>query len=150
MSTVACDNFVIATVHSVWGDAFSTPKMRGFAHLFISLFLYNNNCFIDGKMVEWSHQIGKKLQVWHNNFKQQYKMMVSKYSVRRFALMYVINGGKWGNRLQYQLGPAIQNLKHPLKSNFKHPLLTKWLFPTASQSSPKIEITIKKYKTYFL
>ena len=67
-------------------------------------------------------------------------MMVSKYCTRRLALMYLINGGKCGDRLQYQIGAGIQNLKHPLKRNYKHPLLTKWLVPTAVQSTPKIEI----------
>ena len=115
--------------------------MRGLSQMFISLFLYNNNCFIDGKMVEKAHQIGKKSQVSHNNFKQEYKLLVSKMCARRLALIYLINGGKWGDKMQYQIGSKIQNLTHPLKPMKQHPLLAKWLIPTCSQSSPKIEVT---------
>ena len=128
-------------VDEEWSNVITTPKMRGFKQIFISLFLYNVNKFIDGKKVEWAHQIGKNWQTSHNNFKQLYKLLVSTYCSQRLALFYLINGGKWGNHLQYCIGQGIRNLKHPLKANATHPLLDKWLIRTSSQPSPKVEVT---------
>ena len=36
-------------VDDQWGDSMNTPKMRGLKQHLISLKLYNNNTFIDGK-----------------------------------------------------------------------------------------------------
>ena len=108
--------------------------------MFVSLGLYNNNKFIDGKKLEFAHLWGKAWQRVHNNHRLPFKKMVSKYSARMLTLLYVFNGGRWGSELQYRIGRSIRNLKDPDKQNEVHQILKDLLIPTESDVLPKIEV----------
>lgn len=125
----------------MFGDVLDNPKMRGLKQMFISLYLYNNNKFIDGKKVEWAHQIGKVLQTRHNNFKNVYKTSASNGCFDRLSLIYLINGGRWGPRWQYSLGPKAINLKDPDKAHKPHPALCTWMIDCNKNQMYKIKVT---------
>ena len=108
--------------------------------MFVSLGLYNNNKFIDGKKLEFAHLWGKSWQRIHNNHRMPFKKMISKYAARMLTLLYVFNGGRWGSQLQYRIGRSIRNLKDPDKPNEVHHILKDLLIPTESDVSPKIEV----------
>ena len=86
----------ITIVDDQWGDDMNTPKTRGLKEFLISLKLFNNNDFIDGKKVELSHILPKWLQKKFSNHKGLMKYWVSIKCFRILTLLYVMNGGKWG------------------------------------------------------
>ena len=118
----------------------STPKMRGFKQIFLTMKLYNNNTFVDGKKVEYAHQLGKGLQTKHSNWKQQYKDNVSDKSFGQLVMSYAVNGGRWGSNWEYGLGESLLNLKDPFKAHLPHPCLLKWLIPANIENLDKLEI----------
>ena len=118
----------------------NNPKMRGLKQCLISLRLYNNNKFIDGKTVEMAHQIGKLFQVRHNNFQQAYKATVSKSCFHRLSLLYIFNGGKWGQQWQYQLGKKARRLKDPDNPSKPHPIIERFLIADAYVVPPLIQV----------
>ena len=118
----------------------STPKMRGLKQMFITLKLYCNNTFVDGKKVEFAHQIGKGLQTRNNNNQQQFKDAVSEKSFWQVVLLYAVNGGRWGNEWQYYLGDAARNLKDPFHPGLPHPVLMKSKLPVDAGIAPKIQV----------
>ena len=115
--------------------------MRGLKQIFGSLYLYHNNVFIDGKKVEYSHQWGKLMQLFRNNSKGYEKEWVTKNCLRWFALLFIVNGGRWGPDLQQQLGHRAINLKHPWKHNEPHPLMSRFAVSRAPQQTNVIEVT---------
>lgn len=127
-------------VDQKWEHKFNTQKMRGLKQIFISLFLFGNNKFIDGKKVEYAHLFGKKWQLKHNNFRLPFKETVSKHAARMLSLIYIFNGGKWGDELQYKVGDGLLNMRDPDNPHKPHPALQEVLIPQPSSVSPKIEI----------
>lgn len=123
--------------------------MRGLKQMFPCLYLFGNNKFIDGKKVEIAHLWGKLWQTRHNNFKSPFKEMVTKHACRMLSLIYIFNGGKWGEQLQYCIGPNITNLKDPDKPGNPHPILNKVLIPEPPLHIPKIEVK-RLYKPNYL
>lgn len=122
--------------------------MRGLKQTFPCLYLFGNNKFIDGKKVEMAHLWGKMWQVKHNNFRLPFKTMVTKHASRMLSLIYIFNGGKWGDELQYCIGPQIQNLTNVQRSK-PHALLEKLVIPKPLPTTPKIEIK-RLYKASYL
>ena len=118
----------------------STPKMRGLKQILISLKLYNTNRFIDGKIVELAHQIGKHLQLRHNNNKQQYKQMVCNGCFNKLSLLYIFNKGRWGSNWEYRVGTKARNLKDADNNNIPHRLLRKWILQDDTDSYPLIHV----------
>ena len=119
----------------------NTPKMRGLKQHLISLKLYNNNTFIDGKKLEMSHIIPKWLLKKLNNHKGPLKYFQSKKCLEMFSMIYVMNGGKWGKDWQYSIGNKLLELKHPCKPNEPHPFIADWIIPQPHVSVDKIRIT---------
>ena len=75
----------------------------------------------------------------HNNFKGEVKEQVSFY----FILLFAMNGGKWGDSWQYQMGVKGMKLKHPRKPSEPHPLLSDWIFdiPPANDNGRAYKVT---------
>lgn len=119
----------------------STPKMRGLKQVLISLGLYNTNKFIDGKIVELAHQIGKIIQLRHNNFKQQYKKMVCTGCFNHLSLLYIFNKGRWGPNWEFRVGRQVRKLKNPKNNAKPHPLLEKWMIPNNIDHYPLIHVS---------
>ena len=147
---------LMAEVDAVWKGILSTPKMRGLKQIFIDYDLYHGNKFIDGKTLEDSHQIGKDFQTRHNNFRQSYKISVSKNCFRRLSLLYVMNGGRWGKDWNYCLGKKAMQLKNSKKPNEPHPAILSWLLPdndeykmNANNNDSNIEVTTKFSRTAY-
>lgn len=118
----------------------STPKMRGFKQMFLTLKIYNSNKFVDGKKVEYAHQLGKGIQTRHNNNRQQFKDNVSDKCFWQLIMTYAVNGGRWGSSWQYGLGEAAQSLKDPLQPAKPHPVLRKYWIPDKLVPCDRIEI----------
>lgn len=124
-----------------WSDLINIPKMRNLRHIFANLYLYKNNVFFDGKMVEYSHQFGKFIQKFHNNFHGFPKEWVTKNCLRWFALLYVMNGGRWGTNMNNRLGQSARNLTHPVHRGKPHPLIDRFLIGRLRQQNNIIEVT---------
>ena len=116
--------------------------------MFIVLYLFGNNKFVDGKKVEYAHQWGKFWQNVHNNFKLPFKQMVTQHAARMMSLIYIFNGGKWGNELQFQIGEGIKNLTDPDNPHKPHPIIEKVKIPTPCLNTPKIEVKTRYSAKY--
>ena len=115
--------------------------MRGLKQIFPCLALFGNNKFIDGKIIEHSHLWGKNWQLQHNNFRLPFKETVSKHAARMTSMLYIFNGGKWGDQFQYEIGNGWRNLKDPDKPAQCHPALKDVIIPQPCSQSPLIERT---------
>ena len=122
----------------------NTPKTRGLKEFLISLKLFNNNDFIDGKKVELSHILPKWLQKKFSNHKGLMKYWVSIKCFRILTLLYVMNGGKWGPNWAYSLGTRGLELKDPQDNTKPHPFIAKWIIPKPMEYFCKIKV-IKRY-----
>ena len=124
----------------------NTPKMRGLKQIFSYLELYGNNKFLDGQKLEVAHLIGKNLQTRHNNFKGSDKENVSLACFRRLIMLFVFNGGKWGDEWQYQIGTQGITLTNPHDHTKPHPLFADWLMkPVTNQQSDERSYKITQY-----
>lgn len=133
---------VLVEVDRAWGSSMSTPKMRGFKQFWLTLKLFNNNTFVDGKKVEQAHQMGKDFQQNHNVFKESFKSMVSRKSFDLLVLLFVLNGGHWGDNWQYFLGRMALRLRHPLHADLPHPALQHFKIPFGFRCPYQCENTL--------
>ena len=107
----------------------STPKMRQFKQMLISMELYGSNSFCDGKKVEFSHGRGKNKQTKHNNHKQPFKTAVTNNDAKILQLTYAIGGGRWGPNFEYSLGKRCLNLRDPKHPNTPNKAMIHFMIP---------------------
>lgn len=119
----------------------SMPKMRQYKQLDLCLFLWGNNTFFDGIKVEFLHKFYKWLQKDQNNYKLNYKQMVTLSSTKQLSKRFALNGGKWGPNLNYCMGRLCRTLKNPKDHSKPNPALINYLIPTGTSGIRKVEVT---------
>ena len=136
-----------------YADNVNTPKFRLLKETIdLDLFLFNNISIIEGLYSEHGHQFTKKLkQNRSNHTKTNLEDLLNFLSVN-YGLVYLINGGHYGPNLQYCLGPAARNLKHPDDPSKPHPLIEEFLFTTKHENTvnPDDVIKISIHKQLFI
>ena len=106
--------------------------------------MYGANKYFDGQKLELIHRLGKNIQKFHNNFTGEIKEQVALACIRNFVMLFAMNGGKWGDSWQYQMGVKGMNLKHPRKPGEPHPLISDWIFddiPPAKDDNRGFQVT---------
>ena len=112
-------------------------------------FVWEQQIYIAGKKVEIAHLWGKIWQLRHNNFKSPFKEMVSIHASRMLSLLYIFNGGRWGDELQYKIGQSVEQLRDPRNPNKIHPIMQRVIIPEPPITIPKIELK-RLYKSNHL
>ena len=129
----------------------NTPKFRLLKETIdLDLFLYNNISLIQGLYSEHGHQFTKKIKQHRSNHtKTNFEDLLHFLSINS-GLVYLINGGHYGRKLDYCLGADAMNLKHPDDPSKPHPLIEEFLLNTNKYNTDNADPTISIYKQIYV